>query len=303
MALAKCRECGQQVSTSAETCPHCGVKYPYKGKRTAEGAKSAFGSMLRAAGCLGFLFLVGLIYAVVWLNSEGAGTDTEPGAKAHQRSRRSKPDTRPEVTERQQAASRQPESEVDPPASGEPVSRSDRQRTLSEGMTPAEVTELYGEPRRRAESGGFRVWWYPQGLRATFRDGQLAEWERSIPEAEETVEERVAGQGGEQRGQEQRDNGYKLMVIDGHVPEGNATKLRRYRYLVERLATVYQTTETDIADAAVVAQQRLAEGYGRRVPCLALLEWVNSKTPVAPVAIDDEVGYAFLMAIQAHKDP
>lgn len=28
MALKPCRECGQQVSTSAETCPHCGVHSP-----------------------------------------------------------------------------------------------------------------------------------------------------------------------------------------------------------------------------------------------------------------------------------
>jgi hypothetical protein len=28
MALAPCRECGQQVSTEAATCPHCGVGRP-----------------------------------------------------------------------------------------------------------------------------------------------------------------------------------------------------------------------------------------------------------------------------------
>lgn len=28
MALAKCKECEKEVSTSAKTCPHCGVKYP-----------------------------------------------------------------------------------------------------------------------------------------------------------------------------------------------------------------------------------------------------------------------------------
>ena len=28
MALKPCRECGQQVSTDAETCPHCGVRSP-----------------------------------------------------------------------------------------------------------------------------------------------------------------------------------------------------------------------------------------------------------------------------------
>jgi hypothetical protein len=28
MALVKCRECGQEVSDQAETCPHCGIKSP-----------------------------------------------------------------------------------------------------------------------------------------------------------------------------------------------------------------------------------------------------------------------------------
>src|ERR1700674_1936975 len=28
MALKACRECGAQVSTEAETCPHCGVRAP-----------------------------------------------------------------------------------------------------------------------------------------------------------------------------------------------------------------------------------------------------------------------------------
>lgn len=30
MALGSCKECGQQVSSGAKTCPHCGVKKPYK---------------------------------------------------------------------------------------------------------------------------------------------------------------------------------------------------------------------------------------------------------------------------------
>lgn len=28
MALVNCKECGQQVSTTAKTCPHCGVENP-----------------------------------------------------------------------------------------------------------------------------------------------------------------------------------------------------------------------------------------------------------------------------------
>lgn len=30
MSLKKCRECGESVSTEAKTCPHCGIKKPYR---------------------------------------------------------------------------------------------------------------------------------------------------------------------------------------------------------------------------------------------------------------------------------
>lgn len=35
MALAKCKECGKEVSTNAKTCPHCGVKHPGVGDVSA----------------------------------------------------------------------------------------------------------------------------------------------------------------------------------------------------------------------------------------------------------------------------
>lgn len=31
MSIAKCKECGKEVSTSAKACPHCGKKYPTGG--------------------------------------------------------------------------------------------------------------------------------------------------------------------------------------------------------------------------------------------------------------------------------
>ncbi|WP_313375059.1 hypothetical protein [Pantoea sp. CTOTU50773] len=45
MALKKCRECSGKVSSSAKTCPHCGVKSPYASPR----------------GCLTFLLFVGIV--------------------------------------------------------------------------------------------------------------------------------------------------------------------------------------------------------------------------------------------------
>lgn len=47
MAMKPCRECGHEVSTSAKTCPNCGVRHP-------AGSKGA------VLGCLGLLVLVGM---------------------------------------------------------------------------------------------------------------------------------------------------------------------------------------------------------------------------------------------------
>lgn len=54
MALTTCKDCGQQVSTSAKTCPHCGTPAPSKKK-----AKGKFWTWF-----LGFVVL-GLIGAVM----------------------------------------------------------------------------------------------------------------------------------------------------------------------------------------------------------------------------------------------
>lgn len=47
MAMKPCRECGHEVSTSAKTCPNCGVRHP-------AGSKGA------VLGCLGLLVLIGM---------------------------------------------------------------------------------------------------------------------------------------------------------------------------------------------------------------------------------------------------
>ena len=36
MALASCKECGKKVSTSAKTCPSCGIPSPTKKKENSE---------------------------------------------------------------------------------------------------------------------------------------------------------------------------------------------------------------------------------------------------------------------------
>jgi len=49
MALTKCKECGQQISSKAESCPHCGVKVKAE-----------------SIGCLG---AVVVIFGLLWVAS------------------------------------------------------------------------------------------------------------------------------------------------------------------------------------------------------------------------------------------
>lgn len=58
MALQPCRECGTEVSTSAESCPKCGA--PIAGTKSTEGP---FLQTMNAgcAGCLVIIVIIALI--------------------------------------------------------------------------------------------------------------------------------------------------------------------------------------------------------------------------------------------------
>ena len=49
MALTKCKECKKEVSTTAKTCPHCGVKDP------------GFGAKQKLGGCLILIVIVAAV--------------------------------------------------------------------------------------------------------------------------------------------------------------------------------------------------------------------------------------------------
>jgi hypothetical protein len=61
VALAPCRECGEQISASAQSCPHCGVPYPVSSKVSAGCAKWA------GIGCLALLVV--FVLAIVSTNT------------------------------------------------------------------------------------------------------------------------------------------------------------------------------------------------------------------------------------------
>jgi hypothetical protein len=51
MAMAKCRECGREVSSQAKTCPNCGVKRPAAGiSKLSIGVLVIFGLGVLGAG-------------------------------------------------------------------------------------------------------------------------------------------------------------------------------------------------------------------------------------------------------------
>ncbi len=63
MGMVKCRECGQEVSDQAETCPHCGIKHP---KKKANGC-------LIIIGLLVFLVIITIVGGNSGNNSSSGG--------------------------------------------------------------------------------------------------------------------------------------------------------------------------------------------------------------------------------------
>ena len=63
MALKPCRECGAQVSTEAEVCPHCGVHSPTaRNPLAALGPSDSKESKKAGGGCaIAFVLIIGLI--------------------------------------------------------------------------------------------------------------------------------------------------------------------------------------------------------------------------------------------------
>ena len=79
MALTKCPECGKEVSTSAETCPHCG--YPLKKVQKEEPVLDTVGKTIlrdrkRDIIGLGIFFILTAIGGLVMTIVGGVKGDT-----------------------------------------------------------------------------------------------------------------------------------------------------------------------------------------------------------------------------------
>ena len=111
MSLKPCRECKQEVSNKAKTCPHCGVKNP---------ASSFMRRLLRLLLIIfGIFFVLGLIGAIVGEPPEKTTTeDSTPATEAEA------PDPAPKVEPENKPASTQEEPKQEPASSNKDTQQS-----------------------------------------------------------------------------------------------------------------------------------------------------------------------------------
>ena len=89
MALKPCRECGNNVSTSAEICPHCGVRAPASSDVLAAIAEPAApNSLKKQKGCGPTLLVFGLIVVALYALGSNDGGSSKSG-----QSKQAKPET------------------------------------------------------------------------------------------------------------------------------------------------------------------------------------------------------------------
>ncbi|MCB9489493.1 MAG: zinc ribbon domain-containing protein [Deltaproteobacteria bacterium] len=62
VAYIRCPECGEQVSSKAYNCPHCGCPMPLFGGGKAKAKKHA---VLAGVGCLGLIAVIAAAYLLV----------------------------------------------------------------------------------------------------------------------------------------------------------------------------------------------------------------------------------------------
>lgn len=72
MALIKCKDCGNEVSSKAESCPKCGAKVKKKG--------------IGLFGWIGILFLVGVVAAAVAPHGGSSSSSTEASSSPRPKS-------------------------------------------------------------------------------------------------------------------------------------------------------------------------------------------------------------------------
>jgi hypothetical protein len=101
MALKPCRECGRQVSTSAETCPHCGIRSPVASSGKGSSGK---GDQHGVLGVIFFVIIAGFIALWAFGKTEGpqeTPTATHSGPEDKSKPEESKPT--PATTETESA--------------------------------------------------------------------------------------------------------------------------------------------------------------------------------------------------------
>ena len=77
MALQPCRACGREVSTEAQTCPHCGVGQPAAKAANSQSVPVAKAPQRRVWPTLGCIGILGLLLWAI-----GQGTHDQPPSLA-----------------------------------------------------------------------------------------------------------------------------------------------------------------------------------------------------------------------------
>jgi hypothetical protein len=76
MALAPCRECGEQVSTEAATCPHCGVGRPARPIATPSLPNHASPDPRKRSNVIAALVGIGLAILIALVAQSGSTTSS-----------------------------------------------------------------------------------------------------------------------------------------------------------------------------------------------------------------------------------
>lgn len=168
MALKKCKECGKEVSTQADTCPHCGAR-----------VKTQIGCLGSAAIIFGVIMLLGIIMSST-LKRE---TPQPP-----------RPPTAAELEARKQAEERARKAEdqyLKTPAGKLWQKHKDWHRQYCEaivkhkvmtGMNPEQVRAAWGRPEhinRTVIPGRTTEQWVYGDTYLYFDDGLLTSWQDS----------------------------------------------------------------------------------------------------------------------------
>jgi len=189
MAIIKCRECKQAVSSEAAACPHCGISVPAGGYRRRSSAPLVVGILvLTVAGVVILALLIGGRRARSAASSAPAPQRASPLVSASVAQRPPVAKTQPKPAQPLASAEARSvpasvETKVSTPARA--AQPAPRVKELTAGMGADEVREILGKPDSTATSQKgeeeITIWAYADGKQLRFVGGALQSWKEMPP--------------------------------------------------------------------------------------------------------------------------